>query len=156
MADIITTRMNELLVNIFQSVLKVEEQQIRNSDFDLSISELHVLEAIGACGEEGSTCSALAEALGVSMPTITVAIKRLEAREYVVKTRSEVDGRKIHIVLTRKGHRADIAHRYFHRQMVRALLSDASDADKPLLLQSLENLNSFLSEQLAKPDGKVI
>lgn len=156
MADPINARMNDLLVSVFQSVLKVEEQQIRQNEFDLSISELHILEAATKLNEDACTCSALAEALGVSMPTITVAIKKLEAREYVVKTKSETDGRMVSIALTRKGKRADTAHRYFHRQMVKALIADTNEDEKVLLMKALENLNGFLGTQIAKPDGKVI
>lgn len=149
------SKMNDLLVHIFQSILRVEEQQLRNSDFDLSISELHLLEAVGKTHEAGCTCSALAEALAVTMPTVTVAIKRLEAKGYVTKTRSETDGRMVRIVLTKKGHRADVAHRYFHRQMVHSLIRDADEQERSLILRSLENLDAFLAGQLSIEEEKM-
>ena len=34
---------NHLLVNIFQNILSVEEQTLRSTKLDLSISELHIL-----------------------------------------------------------------------------------------------------------------
>jgi DNA-binding MarR family transcriptional regulator len=148
MDDSYTSRINELLVSIFQSVLDVEAQQLRDSDSNLSISEMHLLAAVAQGAKDGCTVSALAQALGVTLPTVTVAIKRLEAKEYVVKTRSETDGRMVRIALTKKGHRAEVSHRYFHRQLVRSLLSEVDEKDRPVLLQALENLNTFLCTQV--------
>ena len=61
--------------------------------------------------EEGRTISSIAEDLGISMPSVTVAINKLQAKGYVQKVRCEADSRVVYVKLTRSGKRADAAHR---------------------------------------------
>lgn len=148
MLDEYAEKINHLLVEIFDQVLAVEEQMLKNVKLDLSITEVHTLEAVACSGEQGGTISSLAQALGVTKPTVTVAIKRLEKKQYVEKLRSETDGRIVHIALTRMGRKVAAAHRYFHKQMVRAFTKEVSEEQKPVLLGALENLHAFLGRSI--------
>ncbi len=154
MRDTYSDRINELLVEIFQSVLTVEENSLKDVLLDLSITEMHTLEAVGKTEEDGRTVSALAQQLNVTLPTVTVAIKKLEQKGYVEKVRSQTDGRVVRIHLTRKGKRVDAVHSYFHQQMVRSLLKEVDDDARPVLLHALENLHGFLGRQIEKSKNK--
>ena len=121
---------NHLLVNIFQNILSVEEQTLRSTKLDLSISELHILETIGHyCrkNQEGCSISQIAQDQEIALPSATVAIQKLEKKQFVQKVRSAKDARVVRVTLTRIGRRADAAHRYFHEQLVRSLLREVSD-----------------------------
>ncbi|MGI6664201.1 MAG: MarR family winged helix-turn-helix transcriptional regulator [Christensenellaceae bacterium] len=147
MLDVYGNEINEAFQLIYDSVHKVEERMLKtSSNLDLSISELDILGAIGKYKEEGCSISQIAKEVGVTLPTITVAIQRLEARGYVEKKKSMEDGRRVNIVLTKLGKKADAAHRYFHERMVRAFLKEVGEDVKPVLLTALQNLATFLRQ----------
>ena len=59
--DAFCEHLNTVLVETFRSILKVEEKALQQtSKLDLSISELHLVEAVGRCGGEGRTISGIA------------------------------------------------------------------------------------------------
>ena len=151
--DAYAARLNELIIEIFQAVMTVEEQTLKNASLDISISELHTLEVVGKHGEEGSTISAIAQELDVTLPTVTVCVKRLEKKEYVEKVRDPKDGRVVRIVLTRKGRKVDASHRYFHEQMIRAFIKEVDESERPVLMNSLENLKLFLDGKIKKSEN---
>lgn len=146
MLDDFGTQINNTFMLIYESVHKVEEAMLKTSALDLSISELDIIETIGRFGEKGCSISEIAHTNEVTLPTVTVAIKRLENKGYVEKARSPEDGRMVNILLTRIGKKADAAHRYFHERMVRALLKDVQEEAKPVILQALQNLGLFLKQ----------
>jgi DNA-binding MarR family transcriptional regulator len=80
--------LNNLLVDTYRSVLKVEEMMIRSMNgVDLSINELHMLEFIGKNKEEGQTISAIARVMDITLPSATVAINKLEKRALSARRR---------------------------------------------------------------------
>jgi hypothetical protein len=48
--DSFEKELNDILVDTFRSILKVEEDTLKRTLIDLSISELHLLEAVGKNG----------------------------------------------------------------------------------------------------------
>lgn len=144
---------NHLLVEIFRNILTVEEQTLRTTQLDLSIGELHILETIGQhCRKEKAGCSIsqIAQDQEITLPSVTVAIKKLEKKGFVQKVRSAEDARVVRVTLTRAGRRADAAHRYFHEQMVRSLFREVSEEQAPMLRDALYNLNQFVHMQAAE------
>ena len=140
--DPFSAQLNEMLVKTYRSVLAIEEAMLANLSGDnLSISEMHTIEAIGEGGPEGRTITDIAQALDISLPSVTMMVKRLEKKGFVKKARSDQDGRRIYVRLTELGRRADISHRYFHRQMVRAVSRSIPEAEKDALLHGLKTLN---------------
>ena len=104
MLDAFSEALNNLLVDTYRSVLKVEEQMIKTMQgVDLNINELHMLESIGKSKEEGLTISNIAHIMDITLPSVTVAINKLEKKGYIQKRRSNEDGRIVHVVLTKAG-----------------------------------------------------
>ena len=56
---------------------------------DLSISELHLIESVGKADAKGRTVSDIAADLEVAIPSVTVAINKLQNRGYLCKSRDE-------------------------------------------------------------------
>lgn len=149
MRDHFSEMLNELLVSTYRTVLKVEEQMIKNmNEIDLSINELHMLESIGT-GEEGATISDIARVMDITLPSVTVAIKKLEKKGYIQKVKSEEDGRIVRVVLTRLGRKIDAIHRYFHEQMIRSVAKEITEDEKEVLLKAMVNLNGFFKQRLS-------
>ncbi|MEA4899669.1 MAG: MarR family transcriptional regulator [Christensenellaceae bacterium] len=137
--------LNELLVRAYRSIVKVEEVMLRDlSDTRLTISEMHLLERIGADRTLGRTVTDLAQELDITLPSVTVALKRLEKKGYVTKNRCSEDGRRVRVKLTGEGLRAEIAHRYFHRQMVRAVAGELDENERRALIAGVRKLDLFL------------
>jgi len=157
--DPFSAQLNEMLENTYRSVQAIEEAMLLSLSGDnLSISEMHAIGAVGDAGPEGRTITDIAQALSISPPSVTMMVKRLEKKGFVVKERCEKDGRRIYVRLTDLGRRADVSHRYFHRQMVRAVGRSIPESQKAALLDGLEALNGFFRKKAAEliqksPDG---
>ena len=142
-------QLNEVIVDTYRSILRVEENILKRSDqTDLSISEIHMLEAVGKGKDRRRTISELAEVLNITLPSVTVAINKLMKKGYVEKVRGEEDGRIVYVFLTRQGRRIDSAHRYFHESMVRSIIRDMTESEMQALYKGVMKLDTFLKEQL--------
>ena len=142
-------QLNEVIVDTYRSILRVEENILKRSDqTDLSISEIHMLEAVGKGKDRRRTISELAEVLNITLPSVTVAIYKLMKKGYVEKVRGEEDGRIVYVSLTRQGRRIDSAHRYFHESMVRSIIRDMTESEMQALYKGVMKLDTFLKEQL--------
>ncbi len=151
--DTFETQLNDLLVKAFRNIEEIEEQSLRKSNgMDLTISEIHLIEAVGPLkeGRQGKTISEISEFLGISLPSVTLAINKLVKKGYVTKQKSDTDGRLVYVTLTRSGQKAEHAHRYFHRSMVRSISKSMDDSERQALKQGIEKLNLFLHSNIEK------
>jgi DNA-binding MarR family transcriptional regulator len=151
--DARTRELNRLLVSVYQSVGRMEERMLlENNRFDLSISEIHFIEAVGDDPERfplGKTISELAQALDITLPSVTVAANKLIRKGFLIKEKSTTDGRVAHINLTREGHKVYRLHRLFHLKMVTGLMTIMSDVEQAVLLKGLRKLNDFFMTKVA-------
>lgn len=138
--------LNELLVDIFNDILQIEEQTLKNGALsDLSVTEIHTIEAIGMYDER--TMSEVAQDLKITVGTLTTAINKLIKKEYVERKRIEEDRRVVLIHLTKKGKLAYRLHEKFHNDMIRATIDGLSDEERSVLVSSLERLNDFFKSK---------
>ena len=65
------TAVNDFFVNVFNKILSYEDQALSRSEYkDLSVREMHVLEAVGSLEQEGeNNMSRIAASLSISGPT---------------------------------------------------------------------------------------
>ncbi len=141
-----TAELNELLVDTYNTINKVEENALRQIGVGkLSISEFHILESVGT-DNTGKTIGEIASSLSVTLPTITVAINKLESKGYVCRNKSQDDGRRVYITLTKLGRRMNAAHRYFHENMVCELCRGYSESELKMLIDCLYKLNSYFKK----------
>ena len=147
--DDFSSQLNDVLISTYQSIGKLEEKMLQSVESnDLSISELHLIEAIGKEKAKGQTISDLAQELEVTLPSITVAVKKLEKKGYVQKRKSENDGRMVHVVLTRAGRRMEMIHSYFHKKMITAVLSTMQEEEKQQLFLAMRRLEDFIKQSI--------
>jgi len=145
----INDELNELLVETFNIILKNEEKSLkRNGKVDLSISEFHLVETLAKCGAGQNTVSNIAAALNISLPSVTIAVKKLEQKGYVEKIKSPTDGRSVSVALTEKGIEVDKYHQKFHAHMVKRITAQMDDDEKALLYKVILKLNEFFKRTL--------
>ncbi|MBE9388658.1 MarR family winged helix-turn-helix transcriptional regulator [Vagococcus salmoninarum] len=137
---------NAYLVTVFNDILTIEESELKKSQFDdLSIKEMHTIEAIGLHQEK--TSSEVAKALSVTVGTLTVAINNLEKKGYVERVRGTTDRRIVRLKLTNRGRLFYRVHHLFHKKMVEAALGDMNEDEKKAIIKGLRNLHGFLKNQ---------
>ncbi|MGL4847880.1 MAG: MarR family winged helix-turn-helix transcriptional regulator [Clostridium sp.] len=138
--------LNELLVQIFNDILQIEEQALKQGVLnDLSVTEIHTLEAIGLYTER--TMSEVAQDLKITVGTLTTAINKLIKKEYVERKRIEEDRRVVLIKLTKRGKLAYRLHEKFHNDMINATIKGLSEDEEDTLISSLERLNDFFKTE---------
>ena len=147
--DVSAARMNEMLTAAYRSIIKVEDQMVFDlSDGKLTISEMHMLESIGKRRGHSVTITEIAQDLEITLPSVTAMIKRLERKGYITKDRSSVDARRVHVMLTQPGLRAEIAHRYIRRRIIRELTAELNLDEKEAILTGLEKMNAFIRRRI--------
>lgn len=143
--DPLISEINQYLVTIFNEVITIEENALRESQFrDISIKEMHTIEAIGMYNEH--TTTQIANILCVTVGTMTVAINNLEKKGYVERVRSKTDRRVVKLSLTKKGRLLYRLHDKFHRDMVLATIETMDPGEMNQLLKGLQNLHHFLEQ----------
>jgi DNA-binding MarR family transcriptional regulator len=112
---------NRMLVEIYDDVNHIEEYSIKQGAFsDLSITEIHTIEAVGLY--QPRTMSEIASELGITLGTLTIAVDKLIKKGYLERSRSDTDRRIVYISLTKRGKLAYRIHEKFHMDMVRAIM----------------------------------
>lgn len=134
--------LNDVLVKVFRNINTVEEQAIRTEEYkDVTVNDIHVIEAIGIGEQKNMTT--VAKALHVTTGTLTISINSLVKKNYVERARSEEDRRVVLVSLTSKGKKAFLHHRQFHEQMVQAIVEQLSEEEKHVLEKALSRINQF-------------
>ena len=129
--------------------MKIEEQALKKSDnIGLSMSEIHMIEAVGKAGDSGAKLSDIAEDLSITLPSVTISINKLSGKGFIEKIRHTGDGRVVFASLTEQGKRIERAHRYFHERLVNTVTKDLSEQEKNDLLKGVNKLNSFFKLKL--------
>ncbi|MDO5517486.1 MAG: MarR family transcriptional regulator [Clostridium sp.] len=137
---------NKLLVEIYNDILHIEEQSLKSDEFsDISITEIHTIEAIGIDREK--TMSEVAQSLNITLGTLTTGINKLIRKGYVERNRTEEDRRIVLIKLTERGKAAYKRHEAFHEEMVHNSVNDLNTEEKEVLASSLGKIKEFFAEK---------
>lgn len=143
--------LNELLVQLFNDILQIEEKTLKTGPLsDISVTELHTIEAIGMYSER--TMSEVAQDLKITVGTLTAAVNKLIKKGYVERRRTEKDRRVVMIYATKKGKLAYRLHQKFHNDMISQTISGVSKEEEEVLISSLERLNLFFKEKYELKD----
>lgn len=133
---------NGVLVSLFREIMDIEERALITSEYkDISVKDMHVMEAIGI--QEPKNMSTVARALSVTVGTLTIAVNHLVKKGYVERVRSSSDRRVVLISLSEKGEKAYLHHRMFHEKMVLAVLDGLNEKETEVLTDALVKLQDF-------------
>lgn len=138
-------KINDLMVEVFNDVMHIEEVTLKKGAFsDLSITEIHTIEAVGLYASR--TMSEVAADLEITMGTLTTAVDKLIKKGYMERSRSESDRRIVNVSLTNRGKLAYRIHEKFHIDMVKAITNDFTSEEEEVLLSALDKLNRHLKD----------
>ena len=134
--------LNQLLTQTFNDILKVEEQSLKLTTKEaVSVTEMHILDAVGL--EGGRTVTELAVAARVTASTMTIAVNRLQAKGLVERERDGTDRRVVRVRLTPRARTLVGAHRRFHRRRARMVVEGLSPEESDVLVRAMSNLQGF-------------
>lgn len=137
---------NEILVEIFDDILIIEEKAISSGEFsDISVKEIHTIEAIGI--KRLKSMSEIASELNITVGTLTTAINNLVKKGYVERKKFEVDRRIVRINLTKKGKVIYRLHEKFHNDMVSSCVENLTNEETVVLVKSLDKLKDFFKKK---------
>lgn len=136
---------NNVLVMLFNEILDMEEKAlIKDKRKDISINDVHIIDAIGLDGS--LNMSRVAQAMSVTVGTLTTAINGLVKKGYVARVRSEKDRRVVLLALTDKGTRVYEDHAAFHQKMVDTVMEGFEGEELDILIRALEKLRRYFKE----------
>lgn len=135
---------NELLVEIFNRILSIESEKLKEKGIKLSMSEIHVLEAVTKVEEP--TMTNIANKLGITVGSLTVSVNTLYQKGYLSRERDSEDRRKVMIGLLEKAEAALEIHNDFHNDMINSIFNDLKIEEDELLISSLKKLSSYFKK----------
>ena len=110
----------------------------------LTHTELHLIEAIG---EESLTMNELADRVGITMGTATVAVSKLTEKGFIARVRSNSDRRKVYVSLTDKGSKALTYHNNYHKMIMSSITENIADKDLSHFIEIFELILGALQEK---------
>lgn len=136
---------NELLVDVFNHILSIESDILKNRGVKISMTEVHVLEAIR--NTQIPTMGNVAQKLRVTLGTLTTSVNVLVRKNYVIRYRDETDRRKVYLKLNESAHDVLKVHDEFHDEMISSMFKDLEPEKDGILMKSLENISQYFKKQ---------
>ncbi len=138
---------DRVLVHLFNDLLRIEERTLQKQVGDLSMREVHIIEAVCAAQTQDNTMTVLAATLRVTVGSLTVAVKTLERKGYLIRRRSSSDKRRVHVLPLPPALELEKHHRAFHQRMVDAVTTTVSPEQLDVLIQSLHAIYDYFYDQ---------
>ncbi|MEG0283604.1 MAG: MarR family winged helix-turn-helix transcriptional regulator [Erysipelotrichales bacterium] len=133
--------LNELLVDLFNHILYLEEENLHAKGISLTMNEVHTIEAIRDL--DNPIMSSVAKKLMITLGTLTTSVKRLEAKGYVERFRDSIDARNVRVRLTKSAQEVMVIHDKFHEDMINTILNDLDEKEEVVLLSSLMKVQDY-------------
>lgn len=137
----------ERILSLAEDVFKVSRNQVPRDwhRLDLTMPQLKVLLSLSVDGP--LPCSSLAEAVGVSLPTMNGVLERLKERRLIVRRPDRHDRRRILNSLTAPGHRLVEGLWTSHQDWLSDLLDRVDGTDLETIEQALTIIVAALRRQ---------
>ena len=148
-SDISMRKIELFFADTLNNILRIEENTSIGRPNDLTLKEIHVIEAIvkSMKNNQPARASDIATALRVAPGTLTSAIDLLEKKGYLTRTRDENDRRGVRIALTEAGEQARAQHQSFHRELANEILDVIGADDARIFIRSLSVIHSFYQKK---------
>lgn len=136
---------NTLLVDVFNHILRIEEATLKENNVKLSMTEVHVLEAIK--NTEVPTMGEVAKKLRITLGTLTTSINILVRKKMVFRYSDDSDRRRVYLKLTEEALKVLKIHDDFHEDMINSVFKDLKLEEDEVLLKSLENITNYFKSK---------
>lgn len=134
--DMDIKHLSKIIVEFYEKLSSWEESVVRDSG--LTTAQAHTIEIVG---HEGSIqMKDLAEKIGVTTGTLTVAIDRLEKKGLLLRKSHATDRRSYLIELTKTGDAYFKRHHNFHIKMTEEIISGLTRTEQTAFVTIIEKI----------------
>jgi DNA-binding MarR family transcriptional regulator len=120
--------LEQTIARITHLIADLESSAFRQEGFsELSMRQVLYLDTIARL--EHPSFGELADALGITRPSVTAFIIKLIRSGYVEKVQDGEDRRSFHIVLTEKGQQFTHMHQNIHQRVVHAMVAHLDEIE---------------------------
>lgn len=143
--NIYEEQLNDFFVNIFNDILHLEEESLKKGNFEnLSVNEIHVIEAVCDGEKNGfNTMKQLSNKLMITASSLTIAVKTLEQKGYLIREKDKLDKRKVIVASTNLAKQAYDHHKKFHSDLISSVSGTLNEAELAALTLALGTLHRF-------------
>ena len=122
---ILYKKLEEAFTYVANMTMVIEEKTMDYKQIpDLTVSELHVVEMVNKNNNKPMTI--IANKLNVTVGSLITCVNRLIQKDYLVRTRDEMDQRVILLSVTQKGKKVLKAHDKFHDDIIGLTLENVN------------------------------
>jgi len=141
--------LNDMLVTVFNNIMRIEEEFLQKGQkHSLSIREMHLIEYVGKGGDEDRSLGEIADYLKIARPSVTVAVRKLAEKGFLIKNGSARDGRVVHVSLTHEGRKVFMNHMRFHALMVREIETGLDECEKDTLIRLIGKIDRYFEKSI--------
>lgn len=145
----INAALNEILVKLIRNITVMEERSLKRGEYkNVTVNDMHVIEAIGR--GEPKNMTAVARTLAVTTGTLTISVNSLVKKGLVERVRSEEDRRVVLVSLSESGKQAYEYHQKFHKELVDTVLKELGEGEKEVLAKALCSLSEYFQRCMEK------
>ncbi|MBC2856694.1 MarR family transcriptional regulator [Cetobacterium sp. 2A] len=137
-------KVNEVLENFYKLFYETEDLALKRGIKCLTHTELHIIEAID---KDSLNMNELADRLGITMGTATVAITKLREKGFIDRVRSDSDRRKVYVSLSKKGLEALNYHNTYHKNIMSTITENITEQDLEKFISIFEIILKNLREK---------
>lgn len=135
------------LVDCVNIAYDVQIQELKKSQFSyLSISEVHVLEAISL--EKEPTMTNVARRLCITIGSLTTAINKLLEKKMVERKRDNKDRRVVKLFLTDQGIEVLDLHNHIHEKIDLEILKCIPEDKQEWVLDKIDEISTALKKMV--------
>lgn len=143
----IKASLNDFLVNAFNSLLRIEEDQLSTGPYsNLSVREMHVIETVVNLGED-NTAKKIARELNITRGSLTTAVSTLEKKGMLKRVTDEKDKRVVKIFPTDEAKKAYRHHMKFHDELVEAVTNSMTLQELEIFARGLDKVRRFFDSK---------
>ncbi|MBQ8512739.1 MAG: MarR family transcriptional regulator [Clostridia bacterium] len=138
--------LNDYFLHSALHMMTLEEQCLRRvCAEDLSVRELHVIEAVSVLQtQHKNTMAEIAKYLHLSPASLTTAVNTLARKEYLEREYSPTDRRVIYVETTERGAEANRKYLDFVRKMIWYISRDIDEQTSDTMIEAIMKLSEFL------------
>jgi DNA-binding MarR family transcriptional regulator len=118
--------------------------------YGLTVPQLSILQELSSIGEV--PVGTLAKNINLSNATVTDILDRLEKRNFIIRTRSTLDKRRVYVKMTESGQTVLLQTPAVLQEHLKKEFEQLQDWEKTLLLSSLQRIATMLESQTAVKD----
>lgn len=134
-------KIEEILDDFYSIYYKVEKVNVDNTIRCMTANEMKIIDSIG---NKKTTVKVLADRMDVKACTISLALDKLEKKQFIAKVKDEVDKRIVYIKLTKKGQLALKYHGNFNTTLFKQITENIDKKDLQVFSDVLRKITSNL------------